>query len=112
MRAKFAANLMCKADLVKDPLEPVLPSTHQIGDDVWLWLDETTHIPGIVTVVNFEQHHAISYDVAVQVGSVDLYVRLYRLRGEMTKPNGTYPGPEGGLELKAAFLSPDPTTKH
>lgn len=113
MRAKFTENLLCKADLVRDPREPELATSHQIGDEVWLWLEETTHIPGFITAVSFEAGGIVSYDVAVQVGSVDLYVRLYRLRGEITKPNGTYPGLHGGLESKASFPVPiNPTTKH
>ena len=103
-----------------------LPSTFQVGQEVRLWMFDDMYVPlsvaAVVVAVNIGRHHAVSYDLAFQIGTTELYAVVKDFRGYVTDKNATSIDYTGGLvdveEIKEVLVSgtPDPSapgaTKH
>lgn len=89
-----------------------LESTFQMGEDVWLWPSEDIHIEGHIQGVSFTDGHMVTYDVAVEVGNTGMYLVTYGIRGGITRPGGTYPGDDGGLDKATETPYTNPHRQH
>lgn len=84
-------------DQLSTPFQERLTSTHQPGDEVWMWISQGKHVVGIVQGVTFCNQFMVTYDIAVKVEDTDLYLVTYGLRGGLTKPGADYPGDDDGM---------------